>query len=290
MKIIDTIVRLDLLATPRDRWVAFTAGSPVSDSVTRLIEGAFDHAPVVDERQHVLGFIDRRQVQASSQLDFPAVRAQVRESCLGPVAGLSEILECLRRHSCAIVAKESRLPAKQIDCVGFLTIADLNRHAFRSGLFVEIAQAEALLALELDDPGKTDVEWMQLLMAVGKGRDQILSLWEQSQQRNRDIGPIAWCTFREMLLLWQSRARKGVLPPAWVRNLKAINEIGLFRNDVAHPARPLFLDVQDIVRTERLLEQVRLIVQLLGHPTGLHPRPKNSRRRVPPVRSASRAS
>lgn len=265
------LVEVDLLYTPLETCERVSLGTLDGPAVAHMRGLGFDDAPVMDGTR-VLGVVGVDSlldlVRNGQPLTVDHVRLTDRRGWLACSANTrvpaGQILEALVTERCTFVcdAPPSLLnPAGPVR--GFLTISDLNRHVFRTAMYLALAELEARLALTIETRFPDPWDWIDRLNE--DHRVQILGFWELSKRAGLDVGPVSGATLTNLLVV-AARDLGIISTLGYASKTKfeqAIGGIPTIRNAVMHPARPLVTKHSDVQRALKTLKLVTAMSKAL---------------------------
>ena len=172
---------------------------------------------------------------------------------------LDELLGVLETDGAALVMDADDVLPQATDWLGFITVSDLNRHFFRSLLYVALADFEVGLADLIQASGFDDKSWLGALNENSQAH--VLGYWELARRQGVDTGPLTACTLTELSRI--AEAQKEVLRAMGFSSKnqygKHSGSLPQLRNAVMHPVRPMVFDkagVADIHEKLRLIDEV----------------------------------
>jgi hypothetical protein len=261
------LVQMDLLLTPLENCLAFSPGAVDQTQLERMQASGFDDAPVLCADK-VLGVVSLSTLEELALRNHPltidAVRVTDRRMWLVCSANarisVTHLLDALIQERCTFICDAPRSvldPAGPVR--GFLTISDLNRHAFRTAMYNILAELEARLAFVIESRYGDPWDWIRRLSEEHQVR--ILGYWDLSKRTGLDVGPVSAATLTNLLKVAGQNADLLSILGFVSRSAydKAIGGLPGIRNCVMHPARPLITRHSDI---ERILKAVRLATTL----------------------------
>lgn len=250
-------VDLSRVATPFEQCVTVSPGLVTPDEVALLARYDFDQAPVAS-KQSVYGIVETsylRELLASGralELDDPSIIV----SRLGVVSPLGEVFRTLGIHRAAIVVFDTgEREGEPYEYIGMITISDLDRHAFRSVIYMLLAELETAFA-DLIGRSFTDPwDWIRLLSEDHQAL--VLGHWELAKRKGVDIGPIAATTLTNVLTIAakSEHLREKLGFPSKTQVEKVAGGLPDLRNRVMHPVRPLILGTSDVEELRSLLDR-----------------------------------
>jgi hypothetical protein len=253
-------VRLRELCTPLGVCLALPLGPVPPHILAELRDNGYDQAPVIDADDRVAGVIYRERAQEllKAGRDLTPDDQGFSTASLAHDAPLRAVLDVLSVHRSALISSGTaeRPPFARGECVGLITISDLNRHPFRVTLYDLLGELEGELARLIERHFNDPWDWLGRLDE--QHQIQLLGYWEFAKRQNIDIGPVAALTLTQMLHilartkeLWQ---RLGYESRSSFDG--ASSDVPSLRNKVMHPVRPLVLRTADVAELRESLGHV----------------------------------
>jgi hypothetical protein len=260
------LVNLERISTPKESLLMFQTG-PID--VQRLAEARsrrFDHAPVTDGADQLLGVISVAHVEQLHHAGLPIEPADP-ELYLHEFADRISLLPFLEEiaERRAVVIRDTD-GQHDPDWFALVTISDLNRHAFRSHLYPLVAELETVLADLIDRT--YDDPWSWITWTGESAQIGHIGRWELEKRKGVDTSPITGCTLTDLINVI---AKSDDLRPALgFGNRKKFQEFSgpfaLLRNQIMHPVRPLILEANDV---NELYRRVLNLLELTSRVTAL---------------------
>lgn len=255
----DYLVNIERFATPKDRLLTFRVGAIDAAVLAEAKRLRFDDAPVINDQDQFVGIISvahvERLIEAEGEIhtDDPAITKHTLKNR----EPLLKFLDEIATHRAAVIRDTD--DKHDSDWLAMVTVSDLNRHAFRAYIYPLLAELESNLADLIDASFPNLGDW---LPRVPDGRrTEIAGLWEEAKLNNVDTSPAVYCNLMDFVnIVAKHSSLWGPLGyesrRAWET---ATGFLGILRNQVMHPVRPLILNSED---AHLLRERVEALLDL----------------------------
>lgn len=190
----------------------------------RLTARDYDQAPVVD-RNHVVGWVARKALP-----DHNKVRGAMQDlhqtALVAQDAPVDVALVAVAKSGFAFTIGDTGFS-------GFITPADLDKHAVRGHFFLLVSAVEMLLSEVVEHSCSHDA-----VMTRIHGNDETLKRWTRAKEDRLDLRPVEYLYLQDLAELFHEGPASG--NDAWTQQLQdQLTELCKLRTRVMHPTRPL---------------------------------------------------
>ena len=263
-----TIDLRDLLI-PWEKCFGVNPGPVDSKAVAVMEDKDYDFAPVfepIKSGQAVLGLVSRERLRelVHNGLELLPSDAGICRPEVYDHASISVLLETMASTPAAIVVvdQDTYGPAP----IGFLTRSDLNKHPFRSIIYLHLANLEIKLASLVEESFEDHWDWVSHLNEEKQAR--VIGYWELSKRRGVDVGPVGAATLTEMFTVIAKTGRLRSLLGYTSRKSfdEAVGRIPDLRNQIMHPVRPLITNGEAVIKLKEDMATILLLMERLKEP------------------------
>lgn len=273
------VVNLERIATPREQCLLFRLGTIDRSVLSEAEKFRFDHAPVLNEVDELLGVVAVAHVRKLYDDGKTLVLAdpEIRLNQIDDLVPALTLLQQMQQDR-AVVIRDTN-GEHESDWFALVTISDLNRHPFRSHLYPIVAELESALAQLIDQTYSDPWDWITWTGEAAQIGH--IGRWELEKRNGVDTSPITGCTLTDLInVIVNSDELRPALGFTSKKQFKDF--AGSFinvRNQIMHPVRPLILGSED-VRT--LHQRLSNLLDLTSRVNALND--ERSRHRKAPLR------
>lgn len=233
-----------LIATPRTELVTCTETETVGNARARNTLG-FDHLPVVDEKNGIVGCLTPSLAIADSELIMDRMEPLREHATVGEECDIVSFIEGLHKQPYWFTVGRDGIS-------GLVTWSDIQKLPARIALFALVTQLELLMTERIEEI-HPDEAWMALLSKSRLNRTR--SKIDTARERDSLIAPLHYtdfCDKRDIL-------RKRYGGKSFVSSMRKIEDL---RNSLAHASeyaagKHLAQDVSKIVsKTSEVIEMI----------------------------------
>ncbi|MCK4463195.1 MAG: hypothetical protein KAU58_02675 [Candidatus Omnitrophica bacterium] len=245
----ESIIELEEIAVPINECTKVTLGLPSQKIIEILERNNFDQALVKSDKA-ILGIVTTKRLKEllkfNKKLTSTDLGIKIKE--IYTPCSFDNLLGFFSNDSFGlVVASLNGGEYGESEFVkGLITISDLNKHYFRSVIYIYLLQLEVLLADIISGFFQDSWEWIKQMNENRMVR--ILGYYELSKKRNVEINPIESCTLTDLLNIVSKNKSLLTRLGFHSRNIfeKHINHIPELRNSIMHPIKPLITKRDDI--------------------------------------------
>ncbi len=256
--ILQTRIQLDAFMTSANDCVSVTLGRVTRASLHQLLQHKYDQAPVLTASGKPIGIIATATLGDLADQDQPLAENCIDTNAppLPDVADLATLLGRFTSQRAALVADHGRW-------LGLITIADLNRHAFRGILYQALAQFEETLARLIENAFDDPWDWLKHVSDYD--RVQLVGNWEVTKHNDVDLGPTHAASLLQLLKVIRAddALRRACGLSSKNKAKQATEDLPDIRNAVMHPVRPLAMSPKDVGKILHALEAIDDIMNAL---------------------------
>ena len=253
----ERLARVLTFLTPIQYCVVVIPGPVSAVTLRRLESSGYDQAPVIGPKNTPIGTVPTEYLRTLYQ---SAILSQgdpcINRTVIPTNIKLSSFLADLTGNSAVLVKGQLG------ECLGLITIADLNRHSFRATIHELLSELESAIAYIIESNYHNPMSWILKLAQIEQ--DRIVALWSDSLQNNLDIGTTHAATFHQMRkAIWSSKLCLNDLGYESKRQFKDDTYmLDRIRNNIMHPVRNLIQTPEDISVLTKSVDKAEVLIKM----------------------------
>lgn len=212
------------IATPMEGAEEVLLREDPQSAYDRLVAHDFDQAPVVD-RGHVVGWVTTKSLEGLTRIRG-ALQDLPQTALVAEDAPVDVALAAVARRRFAFTIGDNGI-------TGFITPADLDKHALRGHFFLLVSAVEMLLS-EVVERSCRDGAVMEKI----NSNEDTQQRWNAAKEARLDLRPVEYLYLQDLATLFcEGPANEH---DRWTKQLEdQLTKLCHLRTRVMHPTRPL---------------------------------------------------